>query len=330
MYNQHQVMSTSNDMQGQVSAAANLAPNSQQDLPGTSSNLLAAGFPSRERLLQPAISKVGQEHQEICEITAFSLSGASQGLDERPQSPEERLQAASNQALCVQSYAHDVSIHPEEARIMMLSRQVPVGASRQSWTFIDGEEHLGEDEHHNTPIIEESFEPNQQHEKIVEWKEKKGHCLVPQRHEQDMYLGQWASKQRMHHRTTSLRIDRTIFLEEIGFGAGRPHEEIAETTEPAQGHVSNRSECPSPNRKRSRTSRQTSATTTNQRGNATGSCSSVEEDGGSRNDEDSNPSLVTRSALTGSDAEQEVVQEEATTHLEIPLGWVRVKLEPDC
>jgi hypothetical protein len=39
---------------------------------------------------------------------------------------------------------------------------------------------------------------------------------------------------------------------------------------------------------------------------------------------------VTRSALTGSDAEQEVVQEEATTHLEIPLGWVRVKLEPDC
>jgi hypothetical protein len=159
MYNhQHQVMSTSNeDMQGQV-AAANLAPNSQQDLP-TSSNLLATGFQSRESLLQPAISMVGQNYQEICEIAGFSLSGGSQGL-ERPQSPEGRLQAASNQALRVQSYAHDVSIHPEEARSMMLSHQVPFGASRQSWDFIDDEEHIGEDEYHNTPTIEEDFEPN--------------------------------------------------------------------------------------------------------------------------------------------------------------------------
>jgi hypothetical protein len=153
MYNhQHQVMSTSNDMQGQV-AAANLAPNSQQDLP-TGSNLLATGFQSRESLLQHT-----QNYQEACEITGFSLSGESQGL-ERPQSPEERLQAASNQALRVQSYAHDVSIYPEEARSMMLSHQVPFGASRQSWDFIDDEEHIGEDEYHNTPTIEEDFEPN--------------------------------------------------------------------------------------------------------------------------------------------------------------------------
>jgi hypothetical protein len=69
---------------------------------------------------------------------------------------------------------------------------------------------------------------------------------------------------------------------------------------------------------------------TNQSGTARGSCSSVEDDRSGRDEEDSKPSPVTRSALTGSDPVQEVVQEEATTHLEIPLGWVRVKLEPDC
>jgi hypothetical protein len=72
------------------------------------------------------------------------------------------------------------------------------------------------------------------------------------------------------------------------------------------------------------------AARTNQGGKATGSCSSIEEDGGGRNEEDSKPSPVTSNAPTGSDPEQEVVQEEATTHREIPLGWIRVKLEPDC
>ncbi len=72
---------------------------------------------------------------------------------------------------------------------------------------------------------------------------------------------------------------------------------------------------------------------TNQRGKATaGSCSSVEEDGGGRDEEDSKPSPVTSSALPiGSYPHQEVVvQEEATTPDEIPSGWTRVKLEPDC
>jgi hypothetical protein len=69
---------------------------------------------------------------------------------------------------------------------------------------------------------------------------------------------------------------------------------------------------------------------TNQSGTARGSCSSVEDDRGGRDEEDSKPSSVTRSAPLGSDPVQEVIQEQATTHLEIPLGWVRVKLEPDC
>jgi hypothetical protein len=58
--------------------------------------------------------------------------------------------------------------------------------------------------------------------------------------------------------------------------------------------------------------------------------SSVEEDGGDRDAEDSKPSLVTSSALIGSYPDQEVVQEESTTPDDIPSGWVRVKLEPDC
>ncbi len=81
------------------------------------------------------------------------------------------------------------------------------------------------------------------------------------------------------------------------------------------------------------------STRTNQRGasKATGtSCGSVvEEDGGNREEEDSKPSLVTSSALPSivSYPHQEVVvREEATTPTpdEIPSGWTRVKLEPDC
>jgi hypothetical protein len=80
------------------------------------------------------------------------------------------------------------------------------------------------------------------------------------------------------------------------------------------------------------------STRTNQRGDAskaTGtSCGSVEEDGGGRDEEeeDSKPSQVTSSsALTDSYLDREIVQaEEATTPDEIPSGWTRVKLEPDC
>jgi hypothetical protein len=71
------------------------------------------------------------------------------------------------------------------------------------------------------------------------------------------------------------------------------------------------------------------AARTNPRGGAIGSPSSMEKDGG-RDEEDSKPSpLVTSSdALIASYPDQEVVQEEAAHH-EIPLGWTRVKLEPD-
>jgi hypothetical protein len=69
---------------------------------------------------------------------------------------------------------------------------------------------------------------------------------------------------------------------------------------------------------------------TNQRGKAIRTCSSLEADVGVRDEEDSRPSLVTSSALIGSYPDQDVGQEEATPPGEIPSGWTRVKLEPDC
>jgi hypothetical protein len=71
---------------------------------------------------------------------------------------------------------------------------------------------------------------------------------------------------------------------------------------------------------------------TNQRLKATGGSSYVEEDGGGRNEEDSKPSQVTSDARIGSSLgqEEEVVQEQATILGEVPHGWTRVKLEPDC
>jgi hypothetical protein len=61
------------------------------------------------------------------------------------------------------------------------------------------------------------------------------------------------------------------------------------------------------------------ATGTNQRGKATGSSSSVENDSGRDEEEDSKPSLVTSSALIGSSPDEEFVQEEAPG--QIPSCW---------
>jgi hypothetical protein len=57
----------------------------------------------------------------------------------------------------------------------------------------------------------------QQHEKLVEFKRKKGHCVVPHRYEQDKSLGLWVNKQRRNHVNDKLRLDRKKILDEIGF-----------------------------------------------------------------------------------------------------------------
>jgi hypothetical protein len=90
----------------------------------------------------------------------------------------------------------------------------------------------------------------------------------------------------------------------------------------AQGNVKDRSECPSPNRKRASTSLVESK--------ATASSRSAEEDGGCHDEEDPKLSPVTSGARIGSSADQEVVQEQAPTLGEIPCGWKRIKVEPDC
>jgi hypothetical protein len=121
---------------------------------------------------------------------------------------------------------------------------------------------------------------------------------------------------------------------EFGFGSvhhqcGIPKRNFEETEQARGGPPSDRFECPSTNRKRPSTclaeSEQMNASRTNQRGKAdTGRCSSVEEDGGGRDEADSSRALI------ASYPDQGGVPEEATTPGEIPSGWTRVKLEPDC
>jgi hypothetical protein len=54
---------------------------------------------------------------------------------------------------------------------------------------------------------------HQQYEKLVEFKQKNGHCLVPNRYQEDWSLGKWVATQRARH----VRQDRKELLDEIGF-----------------------------------------------------------------------------------------------------------------
>jgi hypothetical protein len=56
-----------------------------------------------------------------------------------------------------------------------------------------------------------------QYEKLVEFKRENGHCNMPQRHQEDMPLGNWVDKQRQFHSKNKLRLDRKGLLDDIGF-----------------------------------------------------------------------------------------------------------------
>jgi hypothetical protein len=58
---------------------------------------------------------------------------------------------------------------------------------------------------------------DQQYEKLVQFKRKREHCIVPNRHEQDKSLGIWVDTQRTIYRKNELRQDRKRLLNEIGF-----------------------------------------------------------------------------------------------------------------
>jgi hypothetical protein len=168
---------------------------------------------------------------------------------------------------------------------------------------------------------------HQQCEKLVEFKRNEGHCMVPRRYEQNKSLGKWVSYQRFVHNKNNFRPDRKEILDGIGFVWS------VERSEPGQGHVRNRFNHRSPNRKRPSAGLAEGGqmgARTKQKGKSAGSFSSVKEHGHGRIEEDSNPSLMTSSsAQIASYPDQEVVEEEATPG-QIPFGWTRVKLEPDC
>jgi nitrate reductase assembly molybdenum cofactor insertion protein NarJ len=58
---------------------------------------------------------------------------------------------------------------------------------------------------------------NMQYEKLVEFKRKKGHCIVPYMYKEDKSLGQWVLTQRRAHTKSKLRPDRKELLDKIGF-----------------------------------------------------------------------------------------------------------------
>jgi glutaredoxin len=58
---------------------------------------------------------------------------------------------------------------------------------------------------------------HQQYEQLAEFKREKGHCIVPKRYQEDMYLGAWVNNQRQLQRNNNLRLDRKALLDEIGF-----------------------------------------------------------------------------------------------------------------
>ena len=58
---------------------------------------------------------------------------------------------------------------------------------------------------------------HQQRQKLVEFKQKNGHCMVPQGYEQDKSLGQWVSRQRTLYTNNNMGQDRKELLNEIGF-----------------------------------------------------------------------------------------------------------------
>jgi hypothetical protein len=66
-------------------------------------------------------------------------------------------------------------------------------------------------------LIAHAVDKFQQCKKLVRFKRKTGHCIVPGKYEQDKYLGQWVDKQRRNHKNDTLGLDRKRILDEIGF-----------------------------------------------------------------------------------------------------------------
>jgi hypothetical protein len=58
---------------------------------------------------------------------------------------------------------------------------------------------------------------HQQYEKLLEYKRKKGHCRVPNKHKEDTSLGVWVRTQRVGHANNKMLPDRKELLDALDF-----------------------------------------------------------------------------------------------------------------
>jgi hypothetical protein len=58
---------------------------------------------------------------------------------------------------------------------------------------------------------------HQQHEKLVDFKQKNGHCVVPRLYKEDKAFGRWVAEQRANNKINKMRLDRKELLDKIGF-----------------------------------------------------------------------------------------------------------------
>jgi hypothetical protein len=58
---------------------------------------------------------------------------------------------------------------------------------------------------------------NIQYEKLVEFKQKNGHCLVPQKYKEDKGFGRWVAGQRVKNKNNKMGPFRKELLDELGF-----------------------------------------------------------------------------------------------------------------
>jgi hypothetical protein len=65
--------------------------------------------------------------------------------------------------------------------------------------------------------VANSAQWNKQYEKLVAFKRKNGHCIVPKRNKEDASLGAWVDNQRTAHTKNKIKPDRKVLLDEIGF-----------------------------------------------------------------------------------------------------------------
>jgi uncharacterized protein YbgA (DUF1722 family) len=61
---------------------------------------------------------------------------------------------------------------------------------------------------------------HQQYEKLVEFKRKNGHCIVPRKYEENNSLGNWVDVQRKLHTKNEMRQDRKELLDKVEFFFG--------------------------------------------------------------------------------------------------------------